>query len=55
MIITFVTSITSILTSNPMFFSVVEVLVSQPHFEGVRMTLTLLKWGLGNPSGLPKT
>jgi hypothetical protein len=29
--------------------------MSQPHFwEELRMTLTLLKWGLGSPSGLPK-
>jgi hypothetical protein len=27
----------------------------QPHFwKSVRMTLTLLKWGLGSPPGLPK-
>ncbi len=30
-------------------------LVSQPHFEkSVRMKLTLPKWELGSPSGLPK-
>jgi hypothetical protein len=29
--------------------------VSQPHFwKSVKMTLTLPKWGLGSPSGLPK-
>jgi hypothetical protein len=29
--------------------------LSQPHFwKSVRMTLTLSKWGLGNPLGLPK-
>jgi hypothetical protein len=29
--------------------------VSQPHFwESVKMTLTLPKWGLGSPPGLPK-
>jgi len=29
--------------------------MSQPHFwKSVRMTLTLSKWGLGSPSGLPK-
>jgi len=31
-------------------------IVSQPHFEGsVRSPLTLLKMGLGSPSGFPKT
>ncbi len=30
-------------------------IMSQPHFwKSVRMTLTLPKWGLGSPSGLPK-
>ncbi len=30
-------------------------LLSQPHFwKSVRMKLTLLKWGLGSPQGLPK-
>ncbi len=34
---------------------VVKLVVSQPHFwKSVRMTLTLLKWGLGSPLGLPK-
>jgi hypothetical protein len=29
--------------------------VSQPHFwKSVKMTLTLLKWGLGSPPGLAK-
>ncbi len=29
--------------------------MSQPHFwKSVRMTLTLPKWGLGSPPGLPK-
>jgi hypothetical protein len=29
--------------------------MSQPHFwKSVRMILTLPKWGLGSPSGLPK-
>jgi hypothetical protein len=29
--------------------------MSQPHFwKSVRMTLTLPKWGLGSPLGLPK-
>jgi hypothetical protein len=29
--------------------------MSQPHFwKNVRMTLTLPKWGLGSPPGLPK-
>ncbi len=29
--------------------------MSQPHFwNNVRMTLTLLKWGLGSPLGLSK-
>jgi hypothetical protein len=29
--------------------------MSQPHFwKSVRMTLTLPKWGLGSPGGLPK-
>jgi hypothetical protein len=29
--------------------------LSQPQFEeSVRMRLTLLKWGLGSPPGLPK-
>jgi hypothetical protein len=29
--------------------------MSQPHFwKSVKMRLTLLKWGLGSPPGLPK-
>jgi hypothetical protein len=36
--------------------SQIATLLSQPHFEGVvRSPLTLLKMGLGSPSGLPKT
>jgi hypothetical protein len=31
------------------------LIMSQPHFwKSVRMTLTLPKWGLGSPLGLPK-
>jgi hypothetical protein len=33
----------------------VPCMVSQPHFwKSVRMTFTLLKWGLGGSSGTPK-
>jgi hypothetical protein len=32
-----------------------QMVLSQPHFwKSVRMTLTLPKWGLGSPPGLPK-
>jgi hypothetical protein len=32
-----------------------KLALSQPHFwKSVRMTLTIPKWGLGSPLGLPK-
>jgi len=31
-----------------------NLFVATPLGESVRMKLTLLKWGLGSPSGLPK-
>jgi hypothetical protein len=38
-----------------LWFITMPHIMSQPHFwKSVRMTLTLSKWGLGNPSGLSK-
>jgi hypothetical protein len=33
----------------------IGLIVATPLWRSVRMTLTLLKWGLGSPPGLPKT
>jgi hypothetical protein len=40
----------------PMICTIINLCVSQPHFEGsVRSPLTLLKMGVWSPPGLPKT
>jgi hypothetical protein len=42
-------------TEHIRLFEYCAPLMSQPHFwKSVRMTLTLLKWGLGSPLGLSK-